>query len=187
MSRIALVTSRPFSATNGLVVISMGNSRPSLRRPQSSRVVSASRVAARREKARVILPLAWSNAFRDQQRHAFPLQLPLGIPKEFGGLRVAAEDLAFGVDDYQGIRHRAQQTVQFFLGLSPAVRGAQAARAERQNQHPRQHASGQADHGHPLRPGRHCGLLLGQLCPLCLFQGAERRLDLLHQRVPLVR
>ena len=102
---MALETNIPCSVSNGLSLISAGNSLPSLRKPKSSRP-RHQLLSTGRHHARVLIAMLTSETFGKQNFSRLTNQLVPTIAKKYLGLRIDQNNCAGLIDDDDGIRRR---------------------------------------------------------------------------------
>ena len=126
MSRMAAVTRMPSALSSGLSMISIGNSLPSLRRPDSSMPVpiccaSASSVGAQR-----VGDQPFGEALGNDVRDLLAEQLVAAVAELLFGLHVEQDDLAGLVHHHHGVGRRLEQAAIAALHLRQMLLGVLA-------------------------------------------------------------
>src|SRR6266850_8330638 len=101
-------------------------------------------------------------------------------------MRIASDDFAFGIDNDKGIRHGAEQAIQFFLGPGAAMRCAQEASSANERQSAGKSDPRDAEHRHALAGCCHPTLFLLEATAVFFLENSQRNLDLFIQVVPFV-
>src|SRR6266850_5343580 len=101
-------------------------------------------------------------------------------------MRIASDDFAFGINNDKGIRHGAEQAIQFFLGPGAAMRCAQEASSANERQSAGKCDPRDAEHRHALAGCCHPTLFLLEATAVFFLENSQRNLDLFHQGVAFV-
>ena len=117
MSRIALDTSVPPSVFSGLRLISIGNSVPSFRNPNSSSPMPIPRGRGSAEEPGAVPRMGSAKAIGNEDLDPLPDEFLPGVSEEPLRLGVDQHDAPVLVDDDHGVRSGLQQVLESFLRL----------------------------------------------------------------------